>query len=280
MSGNTIIGASGTAAIELGESVGAFHVRVLNNAIVQANGSGIVVGGGGSTDLDVENNVVDRIAISGTPSYGIAIYNVAGSSRVVGNFVRCTTSGTPVPCANGLVTGGGNGQNAWSDGNVVTGVTNNGGLAIQANSSAGLSGAGQCCGQTGSNIWIGRNVDLDTGAEAPPYNDTNAAQIPVLWGSGGSFSASVAGSKVWQISQGGSNGTITGLTDGTVGQTVTLTFIPGGSGYTSFIANNGWTGVFDLSAAFTSTGTSNSIIVLLCTSTSPQRWVEVSRSID
>ena len=52
-----------------------------------------------------------------------------------------------------------------------------------------------------------------------------------------------------------------------------------GSGATALI-DNGTSGPFDLNGDFTAPGGRNSVLSLLCVSTDPQLWVEVSRAND
>lgn len=282
ISNNTIFssgagpGVPAPAAIQLGEAAGAFRVKVSGNVIRDSHGPGIISQGGGTSDIVIENNTVDGYGLGGSarnPSSAFAIFvaNVRGMSQVVGNSVRCTAG----PC-RGISAGGGHSENSWVDRNVVSGVTNAGGVAFVLPTSAGSRGAGRAGSgghiQRGFNSYVGRNIDLDTGEDAPALNYANQEDLPNLLPNPTSARGvySVGGYQSWLV-----NATqaaeITDLTNASTGKTVTLMV---NSPFPVTIRN---AGQFHMTGDFVSGVNVFQTISFLHRD---GRWVEVSRSMN
>jgi hypothetical protein len=265
ISGNTIFG-SGNPAINLQV---ASRVDVTLNTVSNSQGSGILAPNFSpvplNQDLVIEGNVVDGYA-----GFGIFLGNALGVSAVTENFVRCPTDAGG--CTEGIVAGAA--TDSYADRNAVAGATDNGSLALETLSSAGLYAPG-------SQVWQGRNVDLDTGIDTPPAGAAGTPVIPLL-SDGGNVAPSVGGSKSWLVGQNNGGTVIEGLAGGALGETVTLLFAPQvstGNHATVVLTDGG----IDLISPFTSpdAGTSTAILVLQSVGSSgSQQWIEVARAYE
>jgi hypothetical protein len=292
VSNNTIVESGNTPAgppafsIELGQSQGAFRVAVVGNTIRNAYGTGIIAQNG--QDFVVENNLVDGFGLAGSgrvaAAAGIDITNVRGLAKVTNNFVRAAATTTVL---TGIQTGGGDGQNFWTSGNTVEGVsTQTGGKSFQLNSSAGDNGVGKVMPQTASNVYIGDNWDLDTGKIAGPLDRTNAENIPYMHPpTGSTYTHTVGGSSSWVVFVDNSvAATITELTEGSIGRNVTLVFMNTGSLAGTCTIHNSPTATpntkaFWLNGDFVA-NTSPTHAPTLQLMWTPRGWIEVSRSMN
>lgn len=250
-------------AIQLHQSAGVFRVRVIHNTIQRAYGQGIILAGTVSQDVVIEGNTIDcpgylgsgrTLSIAGSNWAGIEAQN---NTRVVvrNNVVRACTGGSD-RSLYGVISGGTGGTDYWTDGNVTMGTFST--AAFLVNSSVGRNGAG-------TRSFIGRNIDLQTGQVAGPLDNSNTANVPVF--TNAAATPSVAGFDIWFTGNSGAT-TITNLTNGSVGQRVTL--ICGDANTTLSDA-----GTLRLNGAFTCTADDTITLVY-----DGANWFEVARSVN
>jgi hypothetical protein len=205
--------------ISLGEAAGALRFKIFGNVMRNCYGQGIAVGGATIHDIDISDNYIDGFAINGQKRTlglnagwaGIAAQNGTRVS-VTNNHVRAPT-GASDNGQFGIITGGSEGADNWTDGNVTDGSFRT--APFITNCSAGVYGAG-------TNNRVGRNYDLTTGVAHYCFNKYNAEAPPVV--PGGSTIPSLAGADTWLINNSMAT-TITNFTGGSIGETKTLIFV-------------------------------------------------------
>lgn len=203
-----------SACIQLGESQGAYHYRVINNVMSNCAGSGIVLAGStGATDIDIEGNYIDCAGWKGSgrtdPVGAFAGIGATGRTRVrvVNNHVRACTGGSD---ASAIGIAAGAGTDNWVDGNSTSGTFTD--RSFYLPSSIGSSGAG-------TRSYVGRNFDMTAGKVRDIYDNTNNPMVPAF--TINSATPDVGGYDAWRTNN--SNPTaITFFNNGYLGQTFTL----------------------------------------------------------
>ncbi|HQR17689.1 MAG TPA: hypothetical protein PK948_04945, partial [Gemmatimonadales bacterium] len=202
--------------IQLGESVGAFRYRVINNVISNCAGAGISVGGATSAaDLDIEGNYIDCSGWKGSgrtdPVGSFSAISVSNRNRVrlVNNHVRACTGGSDTS-NYGINAGGSSAVDYWIDGNTTLGTFATASMVLPV--SLGSSGAG-------TRVYAGRNFDMTTGKVWDLQDNTNNPMVPAF--TNGDTTPSVGGSDAWRTNNSGAT-SITFFDNGYLGQTFTL----------------------------------------------------------
>lgn len=196
-------------------------VAVRGDVIRNAYGQGLAVTGQ-AYNIDIDGLLVDRFGIDGVgaslglPGASWAGINVLNAKRVsLTNSMVVSAEGEDDRSDYGILTGGSNGEDTWTDGNRTRGEFKV--KPFIQSSSAGRN-------SVGTRNRIGKNIDLTTGKVPGHFNNANIEEIPLTIS--GDATPSVLGSDVWRVSDNAAN-TITDLDDGYKGQTVTLLFLNG-----------------------------------------------------
>lgn len=251
-------------AIQVGQHRGVSNVLVSGNTVRRVHGSGIVLEGrGDSRNVVFRDNVVDEFgvgALGRTPgdpngTVGIALLN-AYQLYVIGNIVRAATGPNDYSRV-GIITGGGDGMDTWTDRNVTTGPFTD--AAFHQGISAPNGG--------GVRNRVGTNFDLASGNAAAPSGAQGAPMLAAF--APGDVHPSVAGFQVWSVIQ-HTPTVIEDLRDGSVGQTVTLVF----DGAPTTIRDVSL-GAIQLREDFVSTPGSTLVLIR-----GTGAWHEISRSIN
>jgi hypothetical protein len=196
--GNSLGGTSVSPAIQIGEDFGGRHIMIVNNVIRRAYGPGIVIAGSQSedaSDIIIQGNIIDEFGVEGvgkvSPLGWIGIDAQNHNKVIVTNNVVRAGTGPTDRCDEGIATGGGNGIDTWTDGNITIGDFSV--VAILTTQSAGTAPP-----SAGTRDRIGLNYDITAGLSTPGYDYTNTPYIPDL---PPGPSPSVDGSNIWRLSQ-------------------------------------------------------------------------------